>query len=467
MRHRTGTTWLLTCVVAMLHSPTDLAHAHPVTDVAPERPTPSAAPAAAEADEGGEGSLPDYSGDWRTREYLSGDWGGSRGRVAEKGFTFDIGWTQIGQSVVSGGRRRDGDYGGNLDILMNVDFERMGLCPSGTLSVRAESRYGDAVNDGTGAFTPVNIRGYFPLTDPIDEPIPIVITELACTLSFCGKLDVTVGKMITAWGDPTEFAGGEGRTQFMNSNFIYNAASSQTAPYSTLGAAVDWYPTPKVTVSSALFATTDSSTTTGFADLDDGLTWWTQLETRYRLGGLPGGLNAGFQYAFDNEFTRIGGRLTLIPDGGVSVETVSDSWAVFFGGWQYLLTLDPSSPSDEVDASDGRVDLRGLGLFARLGFADPDANPVKWSASAGVGGRGLVPGRCSDTFGVGYYYTDVQSPRAFSVLALPSSGQGFEAFYNVALTPAVGLTLDVQWVEGGLGGADAATVLGLRLDITF
>ncbi len=368
---------------------------------------------------------------------------------------------------MTGGRRRDWDYGGNLDILMNADLERMGFGPGGggTLAVRAESRYGETVNDDTGAFTPVNTRGYFPLTDGINESIPIAITELAYTLSFSEKFDVTVGKMITAWGDPTEFAGGEGRTQFLNSNFIYNAATSQTAPYSTLGAAVDWYPMPAVTVSSALFATTDSSTTTGFDDLDDGLTWWTQLETRYRLGGLPGGLNAGFQYAFDNEFTRIGGRLTLIP-GGVSVETVSDSWAVFCGAWQYVFTPD-APPADELDASDSHADLRGLGVFARFGFADPDANPVKWSASAGVGGRGLIPGRDGDTFGAGYYYTDVQNPRAFSLLGLPSSGQGFEAFYNIALTPAVGLTLDLQWVDGGLAGADAATVLGLRLDIAF
>jgi porin len=320
------------------------------------------------------------------------------------------------------------------------------------------------VNDDSGAFTPVSTLGYFPLTDRVNQGIPFSITELAYTQTFFETLDVTIGKMLTAEGDPTEFAGGLGRTQFFNSNFIYNAATSQAAPYSTLGAAVDWYPAPWITLSSALFATTDSSTTTSFDHLDDGWTWWSQAATQYSLWGLPGGMNAGFQYAFDNQFIRIDGRLTLVP-GGAGPEMVSHSWAGFWGAWQYLYT--PDAPAATIDASDNRADMRGLGLFARFGFADPDANPINWSASVGLGGRGLVPGRDDDTFGVGYYYTDIQNSRPFALLGLPSSSQGCEAFYNIAIKPAIGLTLDLQWIDEGLTGTDAATILGLRLDVQF
>jgi hypothetical protein len=44
-----------------------------------------------------------------------------------------------------------------------------------------------------------------------------------------------------------------------------------------------------------------------------------------------------------------------------------------------------------------------------------------------------------------------------------NSAQGFEAFYHVAITPALRLTLDIQVVKPGSLGADTATVLGLRL----
>jgi hypothetical protein len=68
---------------------------------------------------------------------------------------------------------------------------------------------------------------------------------------------------------------------------------------------------------------------------------------------------------------------------------------------------------------------------------------------------------------VGYYYTDIQNSRPFALLGLPSSSQGCEAFYNIAIKPAIGLTLDLQWIDEGLTGTDAATILGLRLDVQF
>jgi porin len=452
------------CAAALLCLSSPALFAQPAPPPAPEQPPKTDARAGELADDAEAQAPPDSAVDLLDREHLTGGWGGARSSLAAAGLTLDIGWTQFAQGVVDGGRRRDWDYGGNLDMMLNADLDRAGVVPGGTLWARAESRYGETINDDSGAFTPVNTRGYFPLTDRMNEGIPFTITELAYTQSIDGTLDFTVGKMLTAEGDPNEFAGGLGRTQFLNSNFIYNAATSQTSPYSTLGVALDWYAAPWITVSSAVFSTTDSSTTTGFDHLDDGWTWWTQAETRYRLGPLPGGMNVGFQYAFDSQFTKIGGRLTLIP-GGVSLDTVSDSWAAFWGVWQYLCT--PDSPPDEIDASDARADIRGVGLFARIGFADPDANPVNWSASMGLGGRGMIPGRDEDAFGVGYYYTDVQDSAAFSLLGLPSSSQGVEAFYNIALTPAVGLTVDVQWVDEGVTDTEAATVLGVRLDMNF
>jgi porin len=156
--------------------------------------------------------------------------------------------------------------------------------------------------------------------------------------------------------------------------------------------------------------------------------------------------------------------LTLVP-GGVALESVSTSWAVFFGAWQYLYT--PDTPPDEIDAADDHADLHGVGLFARFGFADPDANPINWSASVGLGGRGLLPGRGDDTFGAGYYYTDVQDTRGFTLLGLRSSAQGIEAYYSFAITPAMNATLDIQWIEEGFTAIDAATVLGVRLDVEF
>ena len=44
-----------------------------------------------------------YSGDLLTRSTLTGDWGGARNDVEQKGITFDASLTQIEQGVPSGG----------------------------------------------------------------------------------------------------------------------------------------------------------------------------------------------------------------------------------------------------------------------------------------------------------------------------------------------------------------------------
>ncbi len=405
--------------------------------------------------------VPDYSGDLATRRFLSGDWGGTRGQLAGKGLSFAVDWTQVTQGVVQGGERIDWDYVGSLDYIMVADLYRMGVVPGAMLKVRAESRYGETVNDDTGSVLAVNTDGSVPITSPINEGLPIAVTELNYTQFLSESFAVLVGKVQTLDGDPNEFASGRGRSQFMNANFVYNAVGARTVPYSTLGVGVVWLPTSRVTVASSLINTKDSSTTTGFDHIADGWTWTAEVDLQYRLGSLPGGFNLGGTYAFAGDFSQIGGKLTLLPS--VSIEKSSESWAIYASAWQFLFT--PDQAPEKLDGTNGRPDVRGLGVFARLGYGDPDTNPVDWTGSFGLGGRGLVLDRDDDTWGVGAYYTHLQDFRR--VLKVADSSSGLEAFYNVAITPAVGLTFDVQWADGGFETVDAATVVGARLDMRF
>ncbi len=109
----------------------------------------------------------------------------------------------------------------------------------------------------------------------------------------------------------------------------------------------------------------------------------------------------------------------------------------------------------------------GFGLFARIGVADDDTNVIAWSLSAGVGGRGMLPGRDEDTFGLGFAYADIDRSAFASILGFDEEAYGFEAFYNIALSPGVALTLDAQVVNPVLNGVDTATILGVRLNVRF
>jgi hypothetical protein len=49
----------------------------------------------------------------------------------------------------------DTRYGGSLDYLLQLDFDRMGVIPGVILKIRGESRYGETVNGVTGQFLPL------------------------------------------------------------------------------------------------------------------------------------------------------------------------------------------------------------------------------------------------------------------------------------------------------------------------
>jgi porin len=256
----------------------------------------------------------------------------------------------------------------------------------------------------------------------------------------------------------------------MNANFVFSPALALRFPYSTLGAGVIWMPKPPsadggITVTSVLMNTDDSSTSTGFDDFGKGLSWTAEADFQYRLGELPGGMNVGFLYSFDQDFTRLNSRFIFRPGEGLAIPQEDSTWGVYWSGWQYLWT--PEAQKHGFDLANGRPDLKGLGLFARVGFSDQDTNPVEWSVSGGIGGRGLIPSRDHDTFGAGCYYNKIQKTRLLTVTGVENSTAGFEAFYNFAVTPAFQITFDVQVIKPVATDLDTATVLGVRANMVF
>jgi porin len=342
---------------------------------------------------------------------------------------------------------------------------RMGVMDGALVTVRAESRYGNSVNTSAGPILPVNTDAYFPLTSPSDRDIEVTVTDLYYTQFISEQLAVMLGKFDTLGGDANEFASGRGTSQFMNANMVFNAVTALSTPYSTLGGGAIWMPTPYITVSSTVYNTVDSSTTTGFDDFDDGTSWASEARFQYRLGHLPGGQNVGFCCSWNDDFTDLNGRFVLIPGEGLVIPTTDSTWYAYWNGWQYLCTN--QRVQKPLDLTNGEADLQGIGLFARFGFADKTTNPVEWSGSIGVGARGLIPSRLNDTCGIGYFYLDIQPTQFSNALNIADHSQGFEAFYNIALTRAAALTFDLQVVEAPATNIDTAVVLGARLGLTF
>jgi porin len=110
----------------------------------------------------------------------------------------------------------------------------------------------------------------------------------------------------------------------------------------------------------------------------------------------------------------------------------------------------------------------GFGLFGQFGISDGNPNRLYWSLLVGVGGTGLIPGRSRDNWGIGYYYDTVSNYLKESlapILAIRNE-QGWEIFYNFAVTPWLVLGADLQVIKPGLGTKNAVFP-GLRTVIRF
>ena len=140
--------------------------------------------------------------------------------------------------------------------------------------------------------------------------------------------------------------------------------------------------------------------------------------------------------------------LRAVPAG---VQRASDSWSIYYNFDQYLV---------------GGDDGRGFGIFGRAGWADDSTNLIHQFYSGGIGGKGILPGRENDTFGAGYYYLRY-SDNLPGFAALDDHEQGWEIFYDVALTPWFSVAADVQFVESAIDQLDDAVIGGLRGRIRF
>jgi len=338
----------------------------------------------------------------------------------------------------------------------------MGLVPGALVKVRGQSRFGDTVNGKSGVLLPVNMYSAFPFSSDGDGDVNFAITELYWLQFLSDQFGLLAGK-ITTLATTNEFMGGEGRSQFMNFQLNFSAAVAQLAPYSTLAVSAIWMPSPSWSVTTTLMNLEDASTTSGFDDIGDGTTWATTADYRANLNKLPGGGSISFYYGFDADFGKIRG-LNIDPGNGVvSRESKSESWALTWNGWQYIYV---ENNSDAVDPGNGRQDLEGLGLFAQVGIADEDTNPITWSFSIGLSGRGTIPGRDADTWGVGYFYNDLQDlDRNF--LKLDNSTMGLEVYYDISLFGWAFLTLDAQWNKSAFQSIDNSTIIGARLNVSF
>ena len=188
---------------------------------------------ASDSVDGGEGGCSTTCGcDLWSRPQLTGDWLGHRSALGDRGIVFDADVTQFYQGVASGGLEQRFKYGGHGDYVLKFDLDKLSGQQGLFLQLRAEHRFGQAINLEDGSFAAPAVLANLPALGVED----LILTNVVLTQALSEEFVVFAGKVDTLDGDMNAFAHARGKHQFFNMNFVFNPIAVQTIPYSTLAA---------------------------------------------------------------------------------------------------------------------------------------------------------------------------------------------------------------------------------------
>ena len=378
---------------------------------------------------------------------LTGNWGGLRAQLLQRGVSLGLESTHFYQGSVSGDRNQDFDWGGRVDVFLNLDAAKLGLWEGGGIRTHGELKYGQLLANRGGAFLPGNTGMMLPVAD-LEE---FVFSSIYLTQQFGDKATLMLGKINAVdllAGDA--FLGGWGNTRFMNLAFA--------APLTGI--------TPPVLMGAILSVRTDPFTFT-FMVYDTEDRTLDYLPGDLFGNGVTSQLGVKWNGSMLERRTSMGLSGTYSTKEGVNLSEVllpSDLQTTTQKG-SFNVALDASHYVYEESGGAGR----GVGLFFKGAIADGNPNPVQRSVVMGILANGMVPGREKDTVGLGYYFyefsDDLQS--AVAPLIKIDDEEGFEIFYRMEVTPWCSVSADLQIVNPATATRDSFVALGLRINIRF
>lgn len=399
-------------------------------------------------------ALPSYNGSPRERSKLTGDWGGRRTDLQAGGITLDIGTTQFYQGVASGGLEQAFQFGGRNDYFLDVDGEKVGLWRGLSITLHAESRYGESVNSIAGTLMAPNLMSAFPLP----TGTVTALTNVTFTQSLSEAFQVFAGKLNTMDGFEQPLTGADNLSGFQNTAMLYNPVFARTVPYSTFGAGFALLRNEEAVFSVIVYDTNDTTTVSGFDTFfDNGATIYAELNGTTTLFDRPGhqGLCGTYSTGTYSDLTP---TAYLDPIAGVVVASAprTGSWCLAYN-FDQALYISPDDPD------------RMWGVFGNFGIADDNPSPARWFASAGLSGVGGFAGRKTDSYGLAYFYLGVSdSVKNLAPLLLPLRDEyGIELYYNLALTPWCRITPDLQVITPFRERAETSLLFGLRAQLDF
>ena len=346
--------------------------------------------------------------------------------------------------------RRRTNFRSNLDIVLNIDLEAMGLWDGGRLFI-----YGQNL---AGTLHPL---GEIQLFSNIDSTISVTERPEFTTIAEYWYeqyfLDDTVRFKIGKQDANADFAYTDLGGDFINSSFgLPPNIPLPTFPSQALGLAGFFELFEDITLSLGAYDGTAADgpqgVKWGFDTLGrNGAISLAQLEFRGQAG--PGGQHPST--------FRFGAWHHSDDDQWVSFGTTPASFNQNYGAWtsiDYLLFKESYAGDND----------EGLGVFLQGSWAPDNRNMIRNALVGGLAYRGLIWGRDSDLIGAGVGVARLSDSYLGAELAdgnsLKSREIVTELFYKFQVTPAVTLQPDMQFITSPGAMFDDALLFGIRFE---
>jgi hypothetical protein len=397
------------------------------------------------------------------RTQLTGDWGGARTELVQRGIFIDFYTTGAYQNVTSGGLKTGGAYVQNTQLSINIDTARAGLWSGGLFHFTVQSRYGSAP---ANTFT---VGSYVPQYTGLVLPGPLLFqniypSEYFLVQSFTKQFSVLVGKISDVFIPDQTLFGDSFKYFFANFNLNKNPMTTNFYNPTSLAALAIWTPMPWLAIGGGVTDPFTQPNTIAANAFDKGVNIYLTAILSYKARGRPGQISPSFNWSnqpkidLDSPFGRltpaqvpaaVGALLGQPPSADLPVNFRRNSGFVIANFSQYLTVKEP--PAEIPKMLGSGQPLRGIGVFGRLGYAPRGSNTLNRDGSVGVYGRGLLNSRQYDNYGVGFYYNAISGDLKQDIERLTGgppikNEKGIEVFYDFAITPAIRVNPGYQHV---------------------
>jgi porin len=404
-----------------------------------------------------------------TSDYLTGNWGGVRDQLKEKGVDVQLNYTTEPMYNVSGGELTGGTYIHNIDLDLKFDLGKIFGVGNTTFLLKVAQRSGDSTSIRNIA--PSEGGNAFPVQEAFGGQTWHLVNVQFDTRFLDDRLDLAYGRLVAN----DDFLRSPLYCQFINNSycgspkavFMQNPFAFSAYPSAQWGvrgrydtASQDW------TFQGAVYDADVNDQNGDPADPGNN-----ERGTNWSFGGNGVVLAGEAQFHINRHFTealpgvyKIGG---YYMNG--DYEDISKTDNSTLDGNAMLWLLADQALYREAPGSD-----QGLSWFGALVFSLKDkVNTMSDYFNTGLLYKGLFDSRPKDVTGVaittGWYSNEINTARASE----GKSDQDYEAVIEVnhkfVLTRGIAITPDIQYVirPAGTGDIDNALVLGFRLSVQF